>query len=151
MVQEVLMSTMASLDDANLILKLYELRREERMRAARAWFVQSFKVETVEQFHKLCPQDSAESASARQMVTYWEMVASFLNAGVLNKELFYRSGMELLFTYERIRTVLPEMRQTFGNPFLYGQLEQSAKEMIEWLNTQSPDVYPAFSKRVRGA
>jgi hypothetical protein len=145
------MSTMASHEDANLILKLYELRREERMRTARTWFVQSFKVETVEQFHKLCPQDSAEAASVRQMVTYWEMAASFLNAGVLNKELFYRSGMEMLFTYERIRTVLPEMRTAFGNPFLYCELEKASLELIEWLNTQSPDIYSGFSKRVRGA
>ncbi len=142
---------MASHEDANLILKLYELRREDRMRAARTWFVQSFHVKSLEEFRKLCPQDSAENASFRQMVTYWEMAASFLNSGLLNKELFYRSGMELLFTYERMRDLLPELRATRSNPFLYGELETAAKDFIEWLNSQSPDTYPAFSKMVRGA
>lgn len=141
---------MASHEDANLILKLYELRREERMRSARSWFVQSFHVNSLEELRTLCPQDSPENASFRQMVTYWEMAASFLNSGVLNKELFYRSGMELLFTYERMRMLLPELRKSRSNPSLYGELEKAAEEMIEWLNSQSPDTYPAFSKMVRG-
>ena len=142
---------MASHEDANLILKLYELRREEKMRAARTWFVQSFHPASLEEFRKLCPQDSSENAYFRQMVTYWEMVASFLNSGVLHKELFYRSGMELLFVYERMRTLIPEFRTSRSNPFLYGELDKAANEMIEWLNSQSPDTYPAFSKMVRGS
>ena len=142
---------MASHEDANLILRLYELRREEKMRTARTWFVQSFHPKSLEEFRKLCPQDTPENAYFRQMVTYWEMAASFLNSGVLHKELFYRSGMEMLFVYERMRTLIPEFRQSRSNPFLYGELEKAAKEMIEWLNSQSPDTYPAFSKMVRGA
>ena len=142
---------MASHEDANLILRLYELRREDRMRSARTWFVQSFRANTLEEFRKLCPQDSAENASFRQMVTYWEMAASFLNSGIVNKELFYRSGMELLFTYERMRDLIPELRTSRSNPFLYGELEKAAQEMIEWLNSQSPTTYPAFSKMVRSA
>ena len=145
------MSTMASHEDANLILKLYELRREERMRSARAWFVQHFHVKTLEEFRKLCPQDTPENASFRQMVTYWEMAASFLNSGLLNKELFYRSGMEMLFTYERLRSLVPELRKSRSNPMLYGELEKASLEMIEWLDSQSPETYPAFSKMVRGA
>ena len=121
------------------------------MRSARTWFVQSFHVKSLEDFRKLCPQDSAENASFRQMVTYWEMAASFLNSGVLNKELFYRSGMEMLLTYERLRDLLPEVRNARQNPFLYGELEKASQEMIEWLNSQSPETYPAFSKMVRGA
>lgn len=145
------MSTAASHEDANLILKLYELRREDRLRAARAWFVQSFKCATMEEFKKLCPQDAAENAYFRQLVTYWEMAASFLNSGVLNKELFYKSGMELLFVFERLRPLLAELRQSRGNPLLYRELETAAGEMIEWMNTQATETYPAFARMVRGA
>ncbi len=144
------MSTMASHEDANLILKLYELRREERMRTARSWFVQSFHAKTVEDFNKLCPAGSAENASARQMVTYWEMAASFLNSGVLNKELFYRSGMEMLLTYIRVEPVMREMRQVQFNPLIYGELEKASLEMIDWLKNESPGAFEAFAKRVSG-
>jgi hypothetical protein len=61
----------ATHEDAHLILKLYDLRREERMRKARAWFVSNFKVKTVAEFHQLCPPGSDENAFARQMITYW--------------------------------------------------------------------------------
>ena len=145
------MSTMASHEDANLIIKLYELRREDRMRAARTWFVQSFHADTLEDFRKLCPPDSAENASYRQVATYWEMAASFLNSGVLNKELFYRSGMEMLLTYERVRMLMLEMRESRQNPNVYGELEKASVEMIEWMNSQAPHAYAAFAKMVRGA
>ncbi len=144
------MPTMASHEDASLILKLYDLRREERMRTARSWFVQSFHAKTVEDFNKLCPAGSAENASARQMVTYWEMAASFLNSGVLNKELFYRSGMEMLLTYIRVEPVMREMRIAHSNPLIYGELEKASLEMIDWLKEEAPGAYDAFVKRVSG-
>ena len=84
-------------DDAQLILKLYEMRREERLRKARAWFSSSFRVRMIDDFTRLCPVGSDENASYRMVVTYWEMVASFVTSGVLHKELFFQSGRELLF------------------------------------------------------
>jgi hypothetical protein len=94
-------------DDANLILRLYDMRREERMRKARAWFTANFKVKTWEELQKLAPGGSDENASYRMVVTYWDMVGSFITSGVLNKELFFESGRELLLVWERMRDVLP--------------------------------------------
>ena len=99
-------------DDAQLILKLYELRREERLRKARAWFSSSFRVRMIDDFTRLCPVGSDENASYRMVVTYWEMVASFVTSGVLHKELFFQSGRELLFVWERIRDLVPGVRET---------------------------------------
>ena len=87
----------ATYDDVNLILRLYEMRRDDRLREARKWFTGSFKVKTFEEFTALCPPGSEPNASYRMVTTYWEMVASFLTSGVLNAELFYQSGRELLF------------------------------------------------------
>ena len=98
-------------DDANLVLKLYEMRRDERLRAARAWFTSSFKVKTFEEWQKLCPPGTDANANYRMVTTYWEMVASFVTGGILNPELFYQSGRELLFVYERVRDMLPQVRQ----------------------------------------
>ena len=96
----------------NLILRLYEMRREDRLREARKWFTGSFKVKTFEEFQALCPPGSEPNASYRMVITYWEMVASFLTSGVLNAELFYQSGRELLLVWERVRDIVPAMRET---------------------------------------
>ena len=140
----------ASHDDVNLIIKLYELRREERMRQARTWFATSFKARTIEEYHTTCPVGSEPNASFRMIATYWDMVGSFLTAGVLSQELFFQSGGEMVFVWERIRDVVPALRQAFGNPLQYRNLEQAATAFIAWWNTQAPGAYDAFSKRVRG-
>jgi hypothetical protein len=140
----------ATFDDVNLILKLYDMRREPRLREARRWFTASFKAKTLEDFNALCPPGSEQNASYRMFATYWEMVASFITAGVLNKELFFQSGRELLFCWERVRDVLPHIRDTYKNPAELRNLETVARSYIEWWNGTAPGAYDAFSKRVRG-
>jgi len=137
-------------DDVNLIVKLYDMRREERMRQARAWFSASFKAKTMEDFAALCPTGSEQNASFRMVVTYWEMVASFLTTGVLNAELFYQSGRELLFVWERLRDLVPLWREQYQHPHEYKNLEAAAKTYIDWWTKQAPGAYEAFTKRVRG-
>jgi hypothetical protein len=137
-------------DDVTLILKLFEMRREERMREARRWFAASFKAKTAAEFAALCPGGSEPNASYRMVTTYWEMVASFVASGVLNQDLFFQSGRELLFTWERIRDVLPELREQYGNPAELKNTEVVAKAYIDWWNKHAPGAYAAFSKRIRG-
>ena len=137
-------------DDVNLILRLYEMRREDRLRDARRWFTASFKVKTHEEFTALCPGGSETNASYRMVTTYWEMVASFVTTGVLNQELFFQSGRELLFAWERVRDILPLIRDMNKNPLELKNLELVATAYIEWWNRQAPGAYEAFSKRVRG-
>jgi hypothetical protein len=140
----------ATYDDVNLVLKLYEMRREERLREARRWFAASFKVKTFDEFTKLCPPGSDPNASYRMVTTYWEMVASFLTSGVLNAELFYQTGREMLFTWERVRDILPTVRETYTHPRELKNLEDAATAYIGWWNAHAPGAYDAFSKRVRG-
>ena len=140
----------ATVDDVNLILRLYELRRETRMREARRWFVSSFKVKNYAEFSALCPVGSEENASFRMMATYYEMVASFITSGVLHPELFYQSGREMLMVWERIRHLLPEMRASNGNPLEYSNLQTAGNGFIAWWRQHAPDAYEAFSKRIRG-
>ena len=140
----------ATYEDVNLILKLYDMRREERMRQARSWFAASFKAKTIEEFQALCPPGTEANASYRMLLTYWDMAASFVNGGVLNPELFFQSGGEMLFVWERLRDLVPALRQTFGNPAQYRNLETTATAFIAWWQVQSPGAYEAFSKRIRG-
>jgi hypothetical protein len=140
----------ATYDDVNLILRLYEMRREDRMREARKWFVASFKVKSYEEFQALCPPGSEPNASYRMVTTYWEMVASFLTSSVLNAELFYQTGRELLLVWERVRDILPAAREAMKHPRELRNLEEAAAAYITWWNHTSPGAHEAFTKRVRG-
>jgi hypothetical protein len=141
---------MATFDDVNLILKLYDMRREPRLREARQWYSASFRPKTLEELHTLCPPGSDQNAFFRMVTTYWEMAASFLTSGVLNKELFYQSGRELLFCWERLRDVAPAHREAIRNPLEWANLEAVANEYIAWWNARAPGAHEAFSKRIRG-
>jgi hypothetical protein len=140
----------ATYDDARLILSLYEARREERLRKARAWFTASFKPRTIADLAAICPAGSDENASYRMVVTYWEMVASFVTSGVLNRDLFFQSGRELLVVWERVRDILPAVRDQQKDPMYFSNLEAVANEFIEYLEHRTPGAYKAFSARVRG-
>jgi hypothetical protein len=139
-----------SYDDVNLVLKLYDMRREPRMREARRWFTGSFKAKSLDDFNALCPSGSEQHASYRMVTTYWEMVASFVTSGVLNDELFFQTGRELLFCWERVRDLVPHVRELYKNPIELRNLEAAAKLYIKWWNKQAPGAYEAFSRRVRG-
>ena len=140
----------ATFDDVDLILRLYEMRREPRLREARQWFTASCKPKTIQDMTALCPPGSEQNASFRMVTSYWEMVASFLVSGVLNEELFYQSGRELLFVWERVRDLVPALRDQYKHPLELANLERAAEAYIEWWNAHAPGAYEAFSRRVRG-
>ena len=135
-------------DDANLILRLYEMRRDDRMRDARAWFTATFRPKKWEELATLVPPGSPENASFRMVVSYWDMVASFVVTGVLNKELFFQSGRELLVVFERLRPVLPGIREAYKDPLYLGNLERVGLDFAATWQSQNPDAYDAFVKRI---
>ncbi len=133
-------------DDANLILRLYEMRREATMRDARGWFSSSCKPQSFEDLMKnIAPPGTLHNAYYRQVTSYWEMVAGFITSGVLNKDLFVQSGMEMLLVWIRIHKIVPEMRAAHGNPKAMHNIEVVANHFIQYLGQ---DAYEAFAKRV---
>jgi hypothetical protein len=145
------MQTRPTYDDANLVLKLYDMRREERLRTGRAWFASNFKgISTIEQFQKLCAGGTDENASFRMVTTYWEMAASFVTSGVLNESLFYESGRELLFVWERAKDYILAFREANNDTTFLKNLEIVANSFANRYRTAAPDGYEAFTRRVRG-
>jgi hypothetical protein len=145
------MAQSARASDADVIMRLYDLRREDRMRQARNWFFAKFKgVKTSDEFLKLAPFGSDENAFFRMVVSYWDMAAGFVNSGAVNADLFFRSGNEMLFVWIRASELIAELRETRGNPLMYGDLEQAAGVMIKWLNDRAPGSYEGFRKMVLG-
>lgn len=140
----------ATYDDVNLILRLYELRREETMRLARNWFVAKFKVKSLADYQQLCPPGSDASAFARQVMSYWDMAGSFIAAGVLSEELFFQSNRELLLVWLRVQPIIEEMRTAFKDPSYLKNLETVGSSFIEYLNKNNPETVQAFKARVGG-
>jgi hypothetical protein len=136
-------------EDARLLLQLYEMRREPRLREARRWFAASFRATTVAELMALCPPGSEENASYRMVTSYWELVASFITSGVLNQELFFQSGREMLFCWTRLRDLVPHMRTQNKNALEWKNLETVATAYIDWWNANAPGAYEAFRERIK--
>ena len=140
----------ATYDDANLLLRLYEMRREEKMREARAWFVANFKPKSMADIQQLCPPGSENNARMRMVSTYWDMAASFVTAGVLNPDLFFANSREMLLVAIRLRPVLAEIRAAYKDPTFLANLETVAQQYSDHLNKVSPGTLEAFTARVGG-
>jgi hypothetical protein len=133
----------ATYDDVNLILRLYDMRREEKLRAARAWFVSNFKPKTMEDVMKLAAPGSDQNANFRQVVSYWDMVASFVTAGVLNEELLYQNTRELLLVWIRLKPVVNEIRAHQKDPNAWKNLETVAEGFARYLGQETHDAFAA--------
>ena len=101
--------------DAELILKLYELRREPVMREARD-FVASVAPKSTDDLLAIVNNGGKESAYLRQVYGYWEMAAAFVAHGTLNALLAYDTLQEMYFAYAKIQPFLEEFRQRRGAP-----------------------------------
>src|SRR2546428_3094318 len=136
-------------DDAHLILRLYDLRREEKLRAARKWFASMPALASRDEFLKTCPAGTEENAYFRMVTTYWEMAATFVANGILNRELVYRANnMELLVVWEKVKGVAREMREFNKNPLSLRNMEDVAASFIGYLNENAPGFYETWSANI---
>jgi hypothetical protein len=142
------MANQATYDDANLILRLFELRREGKLRQARDWFGMNFRATTLEETMKAIPMGTPENAYFRMVVGYWEMAASFVTSGVLNQELFFESNGEMLAVWERVRHILPGFRAMTKNPDAWKNLEKVGNAYIDYLKSKGPGVYEGFQAMI---
>ena len=102
---------LASAADAEIILKLYELRTEAVMREARAWLLGEFWPETAEDFFTVAlnPRDP-HNAWFRQVVTYWEMAAALVLHGAVSADLFVDCNGEGFFLLAKFSHLLEPIR-----------------------------------------
>src|ERR687886_2724944 len=98
---------------AELIMKLYDLRREEVMRQARNWFF-TFNPESVEEIVEAVRGE--RSAYYRMVTTYWDMAASFVNHGAIDEQMFTDANAEHFVVFAKIEPFLAELRTLFNNP-----------------------------------
>ncbi len=112
-------------DDAKMILKLYDLRRETEMRKART-FIGGFEPKTVDDVKAVVSWKHKENAHFRQVMTYWGMVADFTVRGLLHPEMFAAHCGEALFIWAKFEALLPQIRAEI-NPMFLMNVENAIK------------------------
>jgi hypothetical protein len=111
-------------NDVLAILKLYELRRDEKMRAARAWYFSDFAPKNVMDIIKLYRAGEQASANFRMVTSFWDMAASFVLNGAIDEKTFLDANTEHIFVYAKVQPFLAEIRQLFGEPDYLLNLER---------------------------
>ncbi len=117
-----------TIDDARLILELYDLRREAEMRKARQWWLITFWPKCTDDFVKVATaMGSEENNWLRQVGGYWSMAVSFVLNGVVSEKLFFQVAFcgEMYFIFAKVRPFLPELREKMKNPELFLTIEKA--------------------------
>lgn len=136
----------ATTADAQLVLQLYDLRREPEMRKARQWWLVTFWPQTAEDFLKVVNAfGTPENNWLRQVMGYWDLAAALMIHGAVHPELFLEGGVsgEMFFLYAKIQPILKELREKMNSPRLFGNVERaimSSKVGRERLKTISARV-----------
>lgn len=110
--------------DALVILKLYELRGESLMRAARAWFFTEFDPQSGKQIVGLLQSGEKQSAYYRMVSSHWEVAAALVNNGGIDEKMFLAANTEHLVVFAKLQPFVAEIRETIGEPDYLANLEQ---------------------------
>jgi hypothetical protein len=135
-------------EQVNLLLKLYDTRREPRLREAREWFSANFHPKTPDDVLRICPPGSRENAYMRMVLSYWEMVASIESRGLIDEDFFFENTGEQWMVFEQVKPVLAAWRAMFGNPQFLSRLEEQCKRLEAWREKRNPGSNEATRKMI---
>jgi hypothetical protein len=107
---------MSKQDEASLILKLYELRREDTMRKARDWYFGQFHPNSMADYNEAL--FGPYSGFLRMVSSYWEMAAALVNHGAIDIDLFNETNGEHIGIFSKVELLLPEIREAWGPQYL---------------------------------
>jgi hypothetical protein len=110
--------------DALVILKLYEIRSEPLMRAARGWFFSEFNPQSGKAIVVLLQSGEKKSAYYRMVSSHWEVAAALVNNGGVDEKMFLAANTEHLVVFAKLQPFIAEIRETIGEPDYLANLEQ---------------------------
>lgn len=114
----------ATAKDAQVVIQLYDLRREQVMRAARKFMVSEFWPQTYDEFKALMLDFGSErNAFARQCLSYWDMAAAMVLQGAVNEDLFHATNTEPYFLFAKFGHYLPQLRDEYVSSDFLRNLE----------------------------
>ena len=137
--------------DAELLLRLYDLRREAKLRQGRDWLIREFHANSFDEYLAQAPQGSEQSALFRMTVSYWDMAASLVNHGLIKEELFFENTGEFWIVWDKIRNLAPTMRQHNKKPLVWKNLETLAQKFEDWMAKRAPEALENLRQRLAAA
>lgn len=143
------MATNPTFEQAELQIKLFDLRREARLRQARDWFNQKFFANTMEEALRVAPMGTEAGISFMMVVSYWDQVCAYLNHGLLHEDLFFETNGEFFWVFERVRPTLEEGRKMFSSPLFLGNLEKAAHRFETWIEKRAPGHVAAMRQMMK--
>jgi hypothetical protein len=132
------MATQPTHEQARLHLKVYDLRREARLRQARDWFQQNYKAETMEEAMKIAAPGTEHGTYVGMVIGYWEQACALLNYGLLNEDLFFETSGEFFGVWEQLKAVVPQFREQFKDPTMLSNMEKAAQKFEAWKDKRAP-------------
>ena len=127
--------------DAELVMRLYELRRDPLMREARSALTREYWPTTVDEALALGAASHPLNAAWRQVTSYWEMAYGMVKHGILHGDYMIESNGEGFFLFARMSPFIAEMR-----------LKSSPRLMhnTEWMTTHSEFCRETFARFEKG-
>ncbi|HET7451498.1 MAG TPA: hypothetical protein VFL12_02045 [Thermoanaerobaculia bacterium] len=110
--------------DAELVLRLFDLRREAKLREARSW-LGGFYPDSAQELHDAY---SSPDAYLRMVAGYWDIATSMVNLGVIHRGLFVEAGGEAFFLWAKIGEYVPAFREITGNRGFLANVERFVRE-----------------------
>ena len=133
-------------EQVNLMLRLYDIRREPRLREARDWYVRNFKPTSLEDVMNVAAPNSQENAYMRMVLSYWDMAANIVNRGLIDEEFFFESTGEQWMVWEQVKPVLGAWRTMFGSQKVFRNMEEQCRRLEAWREKNSPGSNEAIRK-----
>ncbi len=121
-------------EEADLLIRLYDLRRDSLLRKARAWFLSQFEAHSWEDKLRKYSPDSEEERYARMVISFWDMAAALVNRGHISEALFFETNREHYLIWDKIKPWIQGARKDFKNPMLYKNLEVLSINYEKWLD-----------------
>jgi len=136
-------------EQANLLLRLYKLRRDPRMREAREWFIADFSAANTDELFKKYPPGSKDNASYRMVVSYWDMCAGMVNRGLIDEEFFFENNGEMWVVWDKVKELALSQRKAMNNPTILKHLLEVGERFEAWREMTAPGFNANMRERFR--
>jgi hypothetical protein len=143
------METKPTYEQAELQLKVYDLRREARLRQARDWFFKNYHVHSFDEAMRLAAPGTEAGTFTSMVFSYWEQTCGLLNYGLLHEDFFFENSGEFFGVWELVKGILPQARERFANPQFLAHLEKAAQRFEAWEERRTPGHIAAMRQFMR--
>jgi len=136
-------------EQGQLQLKLYDLRREPRLRQARDWYFKNYFADTLDEAMAVAPMGTEAGTFFMMVASYWEQACAYLNYGLLHEDLFFENSGEFFGVWERLKPTIQEGRKRWSNPLFMANLEKAANRFESWSERRAPGQIAAMRQMMQ--